>query len=111
MTSQDERDFWAQVRGTAPSSRAAGASDAAELVLLGRLSLIKSLGLERSLADALQIDEGEFFARDPGGKLYRYAAGAYRAGAEQFVAGAAKRLLKTWQVSQRWRSNLADAVC
>jgi P4 family phage/plasmid primase-like protien len=74
------------------------------------LTSIKEDGLEHTIAQAL-LAEDEHFARDQGGKLYRFHDGSYRAHADTYIGSAVKRLLLAWHETQRWRPSLPESVC
>lgn len=65
-------------------------------------------GLTKVLADA--ICEDNHFARDAGGKLYRFRGGAYRAQAEQYVKGRIKAILEEWKYTREWTPRQSNAV-
>lgn len=69
---------------------------------------IKTHGLTKVLADAICADD--HFARDEGGKLYRYRDGAYRGQAERYVKARVKRLLEQWNYTKEWKPREANAV-
>ncbi|NQU21950.1 MAG: hypothetical protein HQ567_11760 [Candidatus Nealsonbacteria bacterium] len=65
-------------------------------------------GLVKLLADA--ICDGNHFAQDQGGTLYRYARGAYRTKADRYVKGRVKALCEDWKATGRWSSRLSLEV-
>ncbi len=65
-------------------------------------------GLTKVLAD--EICQDDHFARDGGGKLYRYCKGAYRGKAEGFVKARIKSILEQWQYTKEWTPRQSDAV-
>jgi putative DNA primase/helicase len=65
-------------------------------------------GTIKLLADAIQRDN--HFARDAGGRLYRYTNGVFRPGAENFVKAEVKRLCVEWAQTKKWNSRLASEV-
>jgi hypothetical protein len=69
---------------------------------------IKSDGLTKVLADA--ILEHDHVARDTGGRLYRFAEGAYRVQGERFVKARVKTLLEEWRCTKEWSPRKSDAV-
>ena len=65
-------------------------------------------GIKKLLADA--ILKTDRFARDPGGRLYRFEKGAYRAAGDVSVKRRVKSLLETWELTGEWSSHLANEV-
>jgi putative DNA primase/helicase len=68
----------------------------------------EEVGITKRLADA--ILEGEYFARDAGGKLYRYSDGTYKQYGERFIRRRVKELLETWDETKKWSSHRANEV-
>lgn len=66
------------------------------------------VGLTKFLADL--ITEKDRFARDPGGKLYRFQSGVYRAYGERFILAEVKRLANVHKHTARWSPRLGEAV-
>jgi len=65
-------------------------------------------GVTKLLADA--ILEDDHFAQDAGGKLYRYAGGAYRQYAERYIRRRVKEILEEQVASDKWSSHRANEV-
>ena len=65
-------------------------------------------GVTKLLADA--ITHEDHFAQDAGGKLYRYAGGAYRQYAERFIRRRVKEVLEEEGASDKWSSHRANEV-
>ena len=66
------------------------------------------VGETKMLADA--VSEGNHFALDAGGKLYRYSGGTYRKGAEKYIRRRVKELLEEWERTDAWSSYRAEEV-
>jgi putative DNA primase/helicase len=58
----------------------------------------------------VNVCEGEWFAQDAGGKLYRYCGGVYRRRAEEFVRARVKQLCLEMELTEKWGSHLANEV-
>ncbi len=65
-------------------------------------------GLVATLAQ--QICEGQHFAQDDGGKLYRYQGGVYRSRAEACVKAEVKKLCAEMDRLAEWSSHIANEV-
>lgn len=65
-------------------------------------------GLVATLAHL--ICEGEHFAQDDGGKLYRYQGGVYRPRAEAYVRARVKNLCEKMDRLAEWSSHVANEV-
>jgi putative DNA primase/helicase len=65
-------------------------------------------GITVDLAEAILAEHR--FAQDPGGKLYVYEDGAYRAGGEKLVQRKVKALLFAWGLISKWSSYRASEV-
>ena len=63
-------------------------------------------GLVAALAQ--QICEGQHFAQDDGGKLYRYQGGVYRSRAEAFVKAEVKKLCAEMDRLAEWSPHVAN---
>lgn len=68
----------------------------------------EEVGDTKLLSDA--ICEDNHFAVDAGGRLYRYANGAYRVGAERYIKRRVKHLLEEWEKTEAWSSYRANEV-
>lgn len=68
----------------------------------------QELGLVKLLADA--ITAHAHFAVDAGGRLYRYAAGAYRPDGQRQVQRQVKALLERWGLTAKWSTHRAGEV-
>lgn len=62
----------------------------------------------KRLADA--ICKTNYFARDAGGKLFRYDEGAYREGGDRFIRQRVKSLLNAWDAVGEWTISLTTEV-
>ncbi|HVF02129.1 MAG TPA: phage/plasmid primase, P4 family [Rubrobacteraceae bacterium] len=69
---------------------------------------VKKLGLIKLLAD--EITSGNYFARDAGGKLYRYSDGIYKTRGEVYVKQEVKRLVEEWGRTALWSSRKSEEV-
>ena len=65
-------------------------------------------GVTKLLADAILKDD--HFAQDAGGKLYRYAGGAYKQHAERYIRRRVKEVLEDQRASDKWSSHRANEV-
>ncbi|MBN2295446.1 MAG: hypothetical protein JXM70_23650 [Pirellulales bacterium] len=67
---------------------------------------------ERGVIDLLaeEICKPNHFARDAGGKLYRYKDGYFRPDGERFVKAQVKRILLAWDKAKLWSSRRASEV-
>ena len=66
-------------------------------------------GLIPSLVDA--IAKRHHFAKDAGGRLFIYARGVYRQGAEDIIRTEVRDLLEKWRQLPKWKSALGDEAC
>jgi P4 family phage/plasmid primase-like protien len=64
------------------------------------------VGIIKVLADA--ITKEDHFARDAGGKLYRFADGVYKSRAELYVKQRVQQLLEAWGYTKRWSSRRGE---
>jgi len=71
-------------------------------------ALIESQGLTKTLADA--IKQGDHFARDGGGRLYRFSEGVYRPDADRHIKASVKAFLLEWLFSRDWTPRASEAV-
>jgi P4 family phage/plasmid primase-like protien len=69
---------------------------------------IEESGLVKVLSDA--ITSQDHFARDAGGRLYRFSEGCYRQRGERFVRQQVKHFLEWWGMEKRWSSYLGNEV-
>ena len=69
---------------------------------------IDETGTIKLLADA--IERQNHFARDPGGKFYRYADGVFKPVRESFIKTQVKRLCVEMEQTKKWNSRLASEV-
>jgi len=65
-------------------------------------------GTIKVLADAIELDN--HFARDAGGRLYRYVKGVFKPGADKFVKAQVKRLCMEWGKTKKWSTRLSAEV-
>jgi len=82
--------------------------DAEKQVERGSASKDEDKGFTCELAESICQDN--HFARDAGGKLYRYNSGTYRTKAEQYIKAQVKKLCIEWGKTKAWTRRLADEV-
>jgi putative DNA primase/helicase len=92
--------YWGWQRATteAPGGAGAGPTD----------DDVKKLGLIKLLAD--KITSSNYFARDAGGKLYRYSDGVYKTRGEIYIKQEVKRLVEEWARTALWSSRKSEEV-
>ena len=71
-------------------------------------TIITDVGLVKRLADRITL--AERFARDPGGKLYRFSDGVYKPDGSSNIKLFVKRLLEDWHLTKKWSSARSDEV-
>jgi putative DNA primase/helicase len=70
---------------------------------LGSSIPVTSQKLETNVDDlAREITAQHYFARDPGGRMYRFKDGVYRPGGERFITGKVKELYGAWGLAAKW---------
>ncbi|MDA2911939.1 phage/plasmid primase, P4 family [Nitrospiraceae bacterium AH_259_D15_M11_P09] len=70
---------------------------------------VPNAGFVKTLADHI-LAEGAHFARDAGGRLYRYVDGVYKADGVEYVAARMKAILERKQTTKCWSSYKAREV-
>ena len=71
-------------------------------------TITTDLGLVKRLADRIIVTER--FAKDQGGKLYRFSDGVYKPNGSGHIKLLVKRLLEEWNLTKKWSSARSDEV-